>query len=436
LIQTYTRSFNPLKNPNFRMYIIGQAVSLLGTWMQSTAQSWLVWELTRSESALGTVIMLNSLPLFILAPWAGGFADRFNRRMILLVTQSIAMTLAFLLAFLVQTHLVQVWHIYLFSFVLGVVAALDFPAQQAFIGDLTGMSQVRQSITLNVMALQIARMLGPALAGFIVNAVGSAAAFWINGLSFMFVLYSIFMVKSHRQEIHKRNSGRGQFLETLDYVRTQPRMMDLLGFAALATFFGFSILNILPAVADRMLHGDSRTFGLLLGASGAGAFTSLVFLLPLSQAAKRIGRIVGGAVMWMGAFYFLLSRSASLPLSMVAMFFVSLGTPLVVTTGLGVMQLLAPGNMRARIISLFTMFTFGLQPISSILIGYAAEWIGVQTIIMINAVCLMAGGALMLLLRDGLLQWELKPLVEPILSEKEKNLQTEQLIPAEQRLDL
>ncbi|MBI3170327.1 MAG: MFS transporter [Chloroflexi bacterium] len=420
LINTYTRSFEPLKNRNLRMYLGGQAISLLGTWMQATAQSWVVWELTQSESSLGIVVMLNSLPLFLLAPWAGGFADRFNRRMILLVTQSIAMLLAFALAFLVQTNLVQIWHIYVFAFILGTITALDFPAQQAFIGDLSGMKQVRQAVTLNIMGLQVARMLGPATAGILLKAVGSAAAFWINGVSFMVVLLSIFMVKSHQQEINKRENGRGQFREVLDYVRSQPRMLDLLIFASLVTFFGLSIMNILPAVADDVLKGDSQTFGLLMGSSGAGALISTLFLLPISQHAKQIGRIVGGSAIWMGVSYLLLSRSMYLPLSMLSIFLVSLGAPLVLTTGLGVMQLMAPGDMRARIISLFTMVSFGLQPLSSLFIGYAAESFGTQTIILVNAVCLAAGGILMLALRKGLMQWELKPLVEPILSTQEK----------------
>jgi MFS family permease len=143
LLNTYTRSFDPLKNRNLRIYLGGQAISLIGTWMQSTAQSWVVWELTHAESALGIVVMLNTLPLFLLAPWAGSFADRFNRRAILLGTQSVAMLLAFALAFLIQTNLVQIWHIYLFSLILGIVNTLDFPAQQTFIGDLSGMGQVR-----------------------------------------------------------------------------------------------------------------------------------------------------------------------------------------------------------------------------------------------------------------------------------------------------
>ncbi len=418
LLQTYTRSFDPLKNRNLRIYLGGQAVSLLGTWMQVAAQSWLVWELTQSETALGIVVMLNSLPLFLLAPWVGGIADRFNRRTILLVTQTIAMLLAFGLALLVQIHLVQIWHIYLFALILGIISALDFPAQQAFIGDLSGMSQVRQAVTLNIMGLQVARMLGPAIAGILLTAVGSAAAFWINGASFLVVILSLFMVKSHQQEMNKRGSGRGQFRETLDHIRAHPRMVDLLIFASLVTFFGLSIMNILPAVADHVLHGDAQTFGLLMGSSGAGALISTLFLLPVSQSAKHIGRIVGGAAIWMGIFFFLLSRSTWLPLSMASIFMVSLGAPLVLTTGLGVLQIMAPGDMRARIISLFTMLTFGLQPLSSLFIGYTAEIFSAQAVIMFNSICLASGAALMLIIRNGLLQWELKPLVEPILSSK------------------
>lgn len=405
----YAGSFAPLKNRNLRIYLGGQAVSLLGTWMQSTAQSWVVWELTQSESSLGIVVMLNSLPLLLMAPWAGSIADRFNRRMILLVTQSIAMLLAFSLALLIQTQLVQIWHIYIFAFILGTINALDFPAQQAFIGDLSGMSQVRQAITLNIMGLQVARMLGPAIAGILLKVVGSAAAFWINGFSFMVVLLSIFMVRSHQQEINKHSGGRGQFRETVDYIRAQPRMIDLMVFAALVTFFGLSIMNILPSVADHVLNGDSQTFGLLFGASGAGALISTLILLPLSQASKRVGLIISGAAVWMGTFYFLLSRSTWLPLSMMAIFFVSLGAPLVLTTGLGVMQLMAPANMRARIISLFTMLTFGLQPLSSLFIGYTAEMLGTQTVIMINSLCLVAGALFMFFFRKGLRDWELQP---------------------------
>jgi len=419
LIQTYTRSFSPLKNRNLRIYLGGQAVSLLGTWMQVAAQSWVVWELTQSEKALGIVVMLGSLPLLLLAPWAGGIADRFNRRFILIATQVIAMLLAFSLAILIQTDLIQIWHIYLGSLILGTISALDFPAQQAFIGDMSGMGQVRQAVTLNIMALQVARMLGPALGGFLLKAVGNSVSFWINGLSFFVVIISLALVRSH-QAAYKGGSARGQFRETVDFLRSQPRMIDLMIFASLVTFFGLSIFNILPAVADHVLHGDSQTYGLLFGASGAGALTSTIFLLPLSQAAKRIGLIITAAAAWMGTFFLLLSLSTWIPFSMAAIFCISLGAPLVLTTGLGVMQLMAPMDMRARIISLFTMLTFGLQPISSLIIGYSAETLGVQTAIFLSAISLITGAALMFFFRNGLRQWELKPIVEPILSAKEK----------------
>jgi MFS family permease len=419
LLQTYTHSFSPLKNRNLRIYLGGQAISMLGTWMQVAAQSWVVWVLTKSESSLGIVVMLNSIPLFVLAPWAGGLADRFNRRSILLVTQGIAMILAFVLAILIQSGLIEIWHIYACSLLLGIISALDFPAQQAFIGDLSGMGQVRQAVTLNIMALQVGRMLGPFIAGILIESVGNAAAFWINGFSFFVVLLSIFLVRSE-QVPHRGGSARGQFRETLDFIRSQPRMVDLLIFAGLVTFFGFSIFNILPSVADHVLQGDAQTFGLLSAASGAGALISTIFLLPLSQAAKRIGLIVGGAAIWMGLFFFLLSQSLWLPLSMAAIFLISLGAPLVLTTGLGVMQIMSPGNMRARIISLFTMLTFGLQPISSIIVGYSAEYIGTQNTIMFAALALALSSLLMFFFRNGLRDWELKPAVEPILSAKEK----------------
>ncbi len=415
IIKTYASSFAPLKDRNLRIYLSGQVISVLGTWMQATAQSWVVWELTHSESSLGIVLMLNTLPLFALAPWAGSIADRFNRRLILLVTQSIAMLLAFALAFLVQTNLVQIWHIYVFAFTLGMVNALDFPAQQTFIGDLSGMGQVRQAVGLNIMVLQVGRMLGPALAGILIKFIGSASAFWLNGASFLIVLASLVMVRSHQVE-NKKTSGRGQFRETLNFIRTKPRMVDLMLFAIIYTFFGLSVLNILPAVADHVLKGDSQTFGYLFGSSGAGALTSLLVLLPLSQAARHIGRIVAGAAMWMGAALLLLSQSTWLPLSMFAIFCFSLGAPLVMTTGLGVLQLLAPADMRARIVSIFTMLTFGLQPISSLFIGYSAQTITTSAAIMINAIILFAGAVLMFLFRDGLRAWQLPPLVQPVPS--------------------
>jgi len=413
LLHTYSGSFSPLKERNFRTYLIGQAFSLIGTWMQATAQGWVVWELTHSESALGLTVMFNTLPLFILAPWAGTISDRYNRRKLLIVTQIVAMILAFILAILVQTEQIQVWHIYVLTLLLGIVNALDFPAQQTFVGDLSGMGQVRRAATLNIMMLQVARLLGPVFAGYVLSVAGAAIAFWINGISFLIVIITLFMVRSEQVRNESRSSSGSQFMETLRYIRSQPRMLDLMILTAIVTFFGFAIiLNILPSIADTILKGDATTYSYLLASSGAGALLSTLILLPLSQASRRIGLIVSGATLWMGVWFLVLGTSYWLTISMIALFFVSLGAPLVLTTGLGVLQLLAPPTMRGRIICLFTMVSFGMQPLASLFIGFSAETIGTQTAILVNSVCLLVGGVLMILFRPGLRSWELSPQTE------------------------
>jgi len=408
LVKTYSGSFVPLKDRNFRTYLIGQAFSLIGTWMQSTAQAWVVWELTHSESYLGLTVMFNSLPLFLLAPWAGAITDRYNRRKLLIVTQTVAMILAFILALLVQLKVIQVWHIFVLTTLLGIVNALDFPAQQTFVGDLSGMSQVRKASTLNIMVLQVARLVGPVFAGYILSIAGAAMAFWLNGVSFLFVIVTLFMV--HSEQVRNEGRGSNQFFDTLKYIRSQPRMLDLMIIAGIVTFFGFAIIiNILPSIADTVLKGDAKTYSYLLASSGAGALLSTLVLLPLSQASKRIGLIVCTAALWMGAWFLVLSNSYVLLLSMICIFFTSLGAPLVLTTGLGVLQLLAPPNMRGRIISLFTMVSFGLQPLASLFIGFSAENIGTQKAILINSICLLIAAGYMTLFRSGLRVWELNP---------------------------
>src|SRR5690349_11721364 len=165
VFSTLRESFSPLRFPNFRIYLSGQAVSLIGTWLQVTAQAWLVWTLTGSEEASGIVAMLGALPFLLFGPFAGVIAERTDRRKLLIVTQVAAMLLAFALAVLVQTGLVQIWHVYLLSFLLGTVNALDVPTQQTFLGDLSGTTELRRAVNLNAMILQVSRIVGPAIAG-------------------------------------------------------------------------------------------------------------------------------------------------------------------------------------------------------------------------------------------------------------------------------
>lgn len=389
-------------------------MSLIGTWLQVTAQGWVVWELSHSEAALGIVASFATLPLLLFGPFAGTIADRVDRRKLLIATQIVAMFLAFTLAVLVQTKLVELWHVYALALGLGIVGALDFPAQQAFLGDLSGMQLVRKAVNLNAMFLQVSRIVGPAVAGFIITQFGSATTFWINGLSFVPVLVSLILVRAHQVRKEGWGNPLADFVSALRFVRTQPRLQDLFILVVLVTFFGLSVLNIMPAFAAQVLGGNAETLGYLLAASGAGALISVILIIPFVQAAKRTGVILAGAVIWMGFWLFVAAQMRTLPLAMGAIFLLSIGAPAVIATALGLTQLMAPSDMRARLVSLFVMVSFGMQPIAALSIGYMAQFLGVATAVLINGILLFAGGLLMLTLRASFRAWSALPHAAPV----------------------
>ena len=288
MLRTIIEGFSPLKLPNFRLYISGQAVSLIGTWLQITAQSWVVWELSHSEVALGIVTMLGSLPILLLGPWAGVIADRMNRRRLLIITQVGMMALAFILAALIQFNLVQLWHVYIISAMLGMFTALDFPTQQAFLGDLTGMGQVRKAVNMNAMFLQASRMMGPAIAGWVIARLGVSMAFWLNGISFLAVIASLLAVHASQvQNTRAATSVWRDLYEGLLFLRSQPRIQDLLILSISITFLAFSIFTVMPSFASVILKGDASTLGNLLAASGAGALTGVLLIMPCAHTTGR-----------------------------------------------------------------------------------------------------------------------------------------------------
>jgi len=409
VFSTLRESFSPLKFPNFRIYLSGQAVSLIGTWLQVTAQAWLVWTLTGSEEASGIVAMLGALPFLLFGPFAGVIAERTDRRKLLIVTQVAAMLLALALAVLVQTQLVKIWHVYLLSFLLGVVNALDIPTQQTFLGDLSGTSELRKAVNLNAMVLQVSRIVGPAIAGLAVARLGIAPAFWINGLSFLAVVASLAVLKSNQKMgENKETRPFRDLMEGLRYLRTQPRIQDLFIFSTLTVLLVMSIiLSQLPAVADKLLKGNAETLGALQSASGAGALIAVLFIMPVFQSLRRSGIALSLAAIWMGIWLLVFSVSRSLPLSSLALFFGSMGAPTVIATALGMVQFMTPPDMRARILSLFTMISFGLQTFAVLIVGYLAEKLGIATAIEINGILLMGAAILMLVFRTEMRRWQM-----------------------------
>ncbi len=406
IFSTLWDSFSPLRLRNFRLYLGGQAISLLGTFMQITAQSWVVWQLSHSTTALGLAAMLSSLPILFLGPWAGVWADRLDRRRVLIASQTSAMILAFAFAVLVQMNAIQLWHIYALSLLLGIVNALDMPTQQAFIGDLSGMSQVRKAVVVNAMIIQIGRMLGPALAGFAIGVLGVATAFWLNGLSFLAVIASLLAVRATQVRGTSTASVIEEYREGLRFIWSEPRIQDLLVFTILITLFAFPVINILPAVTTEILRREADVLGLLLASSGAGALVGTLLVAPVVQPLRRTGLVLGSAVAWAGVWEILFSLSAWLPLSLIGMFLVSLTIPVVLTTASGLMQTFAPPTMRARLLSTLLMVTFGIQPVASLLIGVSADHLGTSLAIRVNGVLMVVGTILLLVIRPKLREWE------------------------------
>ena len=399
-------SFAPLRLRNVRVYFAGQSVSLIGIWMQQTAQSWVVWELSRSGTALGVAAMLAYLPMLILGPWMGVFADRWDRRKVLLGTQTAAMVLAFAFAALVQTGLIALWHVFVLATLLGIVSALDFPATQAFIGDLAGMDRVREAIILNATIFQVSRMVGPALAGWAIGYVGVASAFWVNGVTFLAVLGSLLAIRANQQRRPSTGRPLQEFREGIAFLRSEPRAQDLLAFAVIVTFFGISSIIILPAVVSLVLHRGAETLGFLLAFSGAGALAGSIGVAPFAQRARRTGRMLAACAGWSGAWLLVFSLSrAFVPLA-IAIFFVSLTIPVVLTTANALLQILAPPDMRGRVLTILLMVSFGAQPIAAIMIGVAADVLTPLGAIFVNGILMIASAGALLILRSGLPSWE------------------------------
>lgn len=404
-LHAFLDTFSPLEIRNLRIYLGGQAVSLLGTWMQVTAQSWVVWKLSHSTVILGLVAMLSMLPFLVLGPWAGVWADRLDRRRFLIASQAAAMVLALILAVLVQTGVVQVWHVCVLALLLGIVNTFDLTVQQAFVIDLTDKEYLRKTVVINFALVQVGRTVGPALAGWVINALGVAIAFWLNGLSFIAVIATLFLVRS--QQVRRESSGKPlvEFREGLRFIVSQSRLLDLVVILFIITFFAIATLQLLPAFATDVLHGQADILGLLQGASGAGALAGALFIAPLVLRVRRVGRLVSSAACFIGACYVLFSLSTSLPLSLLFLFFAGIGANILITTVMGIVQLQVPPSMRGRANSVLMMVAFGFQPIAALALGSLATVVGISSTVTVAGILMVSGAAYFLIFRPELRRW-------------------------------
>lgn len=399
-------SLSPLRVPTLRIYLSAQAVSQVGTWVQATAQSWVAWQLVHSAAVLGTISVLGSLPTLVLGPWVGLWADRLQRRWLLVVTQSTAMMLAFVLALLVQTGRIELWHILVLSTLLGCVSALDQPTHQAFLGDLAGPAEVRKAVVINAMIVQTSRMVGPALAGWLIGILGMASAFWLNGVSFLSVIVSLLRVRVDVAKPPMYEHSLREVWKGLQYVANQPRVADLFAITVLTTFCGIPVVQFLPPLVTDVLRRDAVTLGLLTSASGAGSVVGALFAAPIAQQFRRTGLVLSLAVGWSGVWFATLAVSRWVSLSASSLFLAGLAVPVVMTGANGLLQTLAPQRLRTKLIALWITVGTGTHLLGSMALGFMSHLVGVVQAIFWQASLMAVGAAALLLLRTGLSAWE------------------------------
>ncbi len=392
------RTFIALKYPNYRLWFGGQLVSLVGTWMQVTAQGYLVYTLTGSAKWLGLVGFAAGVPSWLFTLYGGVIADRIPRRTMLIITQSVMMVLAFILTGLVYWNVVEPWHIVVLAFLLGIANAFDAPARQSFVVELVDREDLTNAIAINSTMFNLATVVGPAVAGLTYAAFGAAMCFAINGLSFLGVIIALLLMKLKSQPIvTDKGSTMLQIKEGIQYVKVKPVVIVLMTGLFFVSVFGFGLMTLMPVWAVSILGGDVTTNGFLLSARGLGALAGALTVAALAY--RRVkGRIwtIGSFVLPLMLFIFSFIRT--IPVSLLLLMGIGWGLMAMVNTANAMVQEEVPDALRGRVMGIFILVFFGSGPIGSLLVGWMAASITAPTTVAVCAAVLF-GFALFILLR-------------------------------------
>ena len=382
---SWRNTFAALKHRNYRLWFYGQMVSLFGTWMQTTAQGFLVYQLTHSSAYLGYVGFAYGVPSWIFMMYGGVIADRVSRRNLLIITQSAMMILAFILAALVFTGTVQAWHILVLAFGLGSANAFDAPARQAFVSEMVDREDLTNAVALNATMFNTALIVGPAIAGIIYAAFGPGWCFAINGISFVAVIFAL--ASMHflpRTETSQRSSTLSALKEGINYVRHQPVIRTLIGMVATTSLFGMSLGTLLPAWSVNILHGNAATNGLLFSARGVGSLFGALTIATFGKSHVRGKFITAGSISF-PIFITLFAITYWLPLSLLFMIFVGMAMIFVVNFSNATIQSIVPDSLRGRVMGVYTTVFMGSMPLGALLLGTIAEHAGVAEAALISA---------------------------------------------------
>ncbi|MFB3915944.1 MAG: MFS transporter [Terriglobales bacterium] len=382
-----------LRHRNFQLFFSGQLVSLIGTWMQSVAQSWLVYRLTGSSFLLGSVGFASQIPVFLIAPLGGLIADRYHRQRVVLGTQTASMILAFILAWLTLTGRIQVWQIFVLAAALGVVNAVDIPTRQAFIVDMVGKEDLMNAIALNSSMFNGARIIGPAIAGILVASIGEGWCFFGNAVSYVAVIIGLLMMKVGTQSRASREqSPLENVIEGFRFVRHTRPIRALLLLLGLVSLVGTPYTVLMPIFADRILHSGARGLGILMGATGVGALLGAL-TLAARTGLKGLGRWVALACAGFGASMILFATSKVFWLSVLFLLPVGFSMMLQMASSNTLIQSMVPDRLRGRVMSAYSMMFMGMAPIGALFAGAVAGRLGAPITVAIGGVGCLAGAA-------------------------------------------
>jgi MFS family permease len=392
-------TFRALEHRNYRLYWTGQLISLIGTWMQSVAQGWLMHRLTGSAFMLGFLGFAQFLPVLLLSLWAGVIVDSVDKRKLLLVTQAAFLLQAALLATAVSTGIVQPWMVLTLAFVFGTINALDLPARQSFVVELAGKEDLSNAIALNSAAFNAARVIGPAIAGILLATVGEAGCFWLNAVSYIAVIASLWRMDIRPKPGIKFVARRAfeTMMDGVRYAKSVRPLRNLLTLLGVTAGLGFQYMILLPVYAREILKSDAKAYGLLVSAFGLGSLVSAAWMTRKQDRwALRRNIFIGllSAAIGMGTF----AWSRALPLSAAMGFLAGFGLILYIATTNTLVQITTEDRYRGRVMSLYTLMFVGTAPIGALISGTIAQHFGAPVATTVSALVLL-GGALWMMRR-------------------------------------
>jgi len=386
-------AFRALRHRNFRLFVTGQIVSLVGTWMQNVAQAWLVYRLTHSELLLGTTWFCTQIPVFALGPLGGLAADRFSRHRLVVITQTLSMCQAFLLATLTLTGKIQVPQILALAVTLGAINAFDMPGRQSLIIEMTSRDDLLYAISLNSAIFNSARVVGPAIAGLLVAAFGEGLCFLLNGVSFLAVIACLLAMRLPKISRRVHDSPWAHLVEGFKYVHGHRAVRTLLGMVGAVTIAGMPAVVLMPFFAEDIFHRGSRGLGILLGAMGLGAVGGTLVLAWKARVAS-LPKVIAWSALTLGASFCVFAWSNVFYLSLAIMPLIGFSVMRQLASANTLIQTLIPDNFRGRTMAFYSMTVVGLGPFGSLAAGAMARAYGARLTVFAGGLLAMAAAGI------------------------------------------